>query len=57
MSALSLLGHLNVYVLQVVSHTKFGRHCMVACIVTNAAAGSDALENIMEEFNPSWLLW
>lgn len=42
---------------KVVSHTKFGRHCMVACIVTNAAAGSDALENIMEEFNPSWLLW
>ena len=57
MSDLSLLSHLNVYVLQVVSHTKFGRHCMVACIVTNAAAGSDALENIMEEFNPSWLLW
>ena len=30
---------------------RFGRHVFVGCVVTNAAASSDVLGNIVEELN------
>lgn len=32
---------------KVISHHKFGRNVFVGCIVTNAAAKSDVMENIV----------
>jgi len=37
---------------KVIHHNKFGRHVFVGCIVTNAAAGSDAVDNIVEDISP-----
>lgn len=34
---------------KVISHNRFGRHVFVGCVVTNAAAGSDVIGNIVEE--------
>ena len=36
--------------LQVISHKKFGRNVFVGCIVTNAAFGSDVMENLLFDF-------
>ena len=30
---------------------RFGRHVFVGCVVTNAAAGSDVIGNIVEELS------
>ena len=40
---------------QVISHNKFGRHVLVATIVTNASSESEVVENIMEEMTPDWM--
>eukprot|EP00092_Neocalanus_flemingeri_P025580 GFUD01027732.1.p1 GENE.GFUD01027732.1~~GFUD01027732.1.p1 ORF type:complete len:309 (-),score=86.41 GFUD01027732.1:567-1493(-) len=40
---------------KVISHAKFGRHVFVGCIVTNAAAGSDAVDNIVEDISPYYM--
>jgi len=37
---------------KVIEHNKFGRNVFVGCIVTNAAAGSDAVDNIIQDITP-----
>jgi len=41
---------------KVITHRKFGRHVFVATIVTNAAEGSDVMENIIHDLSPDWML-
>ena len=39
-----------------ISHSKFGRNVFVATIVTNAAEGSDVMDNIAADMSPAWLM-
>jgi len=41
---------------KVISHSKFGRNVFVATIVTNAAEGSDVMDNIAADMSPAWLM-
>jgi len=40
---------------KVISHKQYGRNVFVGCIITNAAAGSDAVENVISDISP--YLW
>jgi len=37
---------------KVISHKRFNRYCFVGVIVTDAAAGSDSVENIVQDISP-----
>jgi hypothetical protein len=36
---------------KVISHGTFGRNVFVGCVVTNAAAGMDVMDNLVEELS------
>jgi len=40
---------------KVIEHERFNRHVFVGCVITNAAAGSDTLDNLVYEIYPYYL--